>query len=88
MNNDNNQFTIEVSSDLDYEKMVVNLNFRNNQVAILNCDKGDNSIEIQFLDNFEEKIIWTFDYYSFINALSLAVTKLKQANGARTFRNL
>jgi hypothetical protein len=41
-----NQFSFEVSSDLDYEKMVVNLNFANNQVAVLNCDNGIENVEI------------------------------------------
>jgi hypothetical protein len=80
MNKDVDQFTIEVSSDLDYEKMVVNLNFGNNQVAILNCDKGANQIEIKLLDRYEDKLIWNFDYSSFITALNLASEKLKQAN--------
>jgi hypothetical protein len=74
------QFTIEVSSDLDYEKMVVNLNFGTNQVAILNCDKQANQVEIKLLDRYEDKVVWTFDFQAFISALNLAVEKLKQAN--------
>jgi hypothetical protein len=80
MNKDINQFTIEVSSDLDYETMVVNLNFCNNQVATLNCDEGIKQVKIEILDRYEDKVIWTFDYQAFINALNIAYEKLKQAN--------
>jgi hypothetical protein len=77
---DKNQFTIEVSSDLDYEKMVINLNYCNNQVAILNCDAGVDQTKIEILDKYEEKIIWSFDYQSFIKALNKAYEKLKEVN--------
>lgn len=74
----NNSFYIEVSSDLDYEKMVVYLNYQNNQVITLNCDHGFEEIEI--LDRFENKVIWKFDYLQFIEALNLAYQKLKEIN--------
>lgn len=80
MNKATDQFTIEVSSDLDYEKMVVNLNFGNNQVAILDCDKGINHVEIKFLDRYDGRVIWNFDFQTFVNALNLASEKLKQVN--------
>lgn len=80
MNKEKGQFAIEVSSDLDYEKMVVNLNFGNNQVAVLNCDRGIDKVEIKLLDRYEEKIIWEFEFQSFINALKSAEEKLKQVN--------
>lgn len=80
MNKGTDQFTIEISSDLDYEKMVVNLNFGNNQVAVVNCDQGIDQVEIKLLDRYEDKIIWTFDCRSFINALNLALEELKRAN--------
>ena len=80
MNKDADQFTIVVSSDLNYEKMVVNLNFGNDQVAVLNCDQGIGQVEVKLLDKYEDKAIWTFDCQSFIKALNLASEKLKQAN--------
>ncbi len=75
-----NLFTIEVSSDLDYKRMVVNLNFGNNQVATLNCDDGIDQTKIELHDRSEEKVIWSFEYNAFMNALNLAYEKLKQAN--------
>jgi hypothetical protein len=78
--NNNDQFIIEASSDLDYEKMVINLNFGNNQVAVLHCDKGINQIEIKLFDRYEDKVIWDFDFQSFMTALKLASEKLKQIN--------
>lgn len=80
MNNDKSKFEIEISSDLEYEKMVVNLVFGNTEVAILNCDRGDDQVEIKILDKYEEKIIWTFDCQTFIEALNRAVEALKRAN--------
>lgn len=80
MNKNINRFTVEISSDLDYEKMVVNLNFFNNQVAILSCDQGINQTKIEVLDRYDDKVIWTFDYQTFLDALKLAYEKLKEAN--------
>jgi hypothetical protein len=78
MNKKTDQFNIEISSDLDYEKMVVNLNFGNNQVAVLNSEKGIDQAEIKLVDRLEDKVIWTFDLQSFISALSIGFEKLKQ----------
>lgn len=80
MNKNINRFTVEISSDLDYEKMVVNLNFFNNQFAILSCDQGINQTKIEVLDRYDDKVIWTFDYQTFLDALKLAYEKLKEAN--------
>lgn len=80
MNKKVDQFTFEASSDLDYEKMVINLNFGNNQIAVLNCENGIDQAEINVLDRFEDKIIWTFDLKNFIVALNIALEKLRQSN--------
>jgi hypothetical protein len=75
-----NEIKIEVSSDLDYEKMVVNLLIDNNHFATLNCDKGSHNTEIQILDRFEEKVVWTLNYNDFIHALHHAYEKLTEIN--------
>ncbi len=74
------QFTLEASSDLEYEKMIINLNFGNSQVAILHSDHGEDQVEIKLLDRYENKVIWTFNYESFIKALILANEKLLDIN--------
>jgi ethanolamine utilization microcompartment shell protein EutS len=78
MSNSTSKFNIVASSDLDYEKMVINLNYDNNLVAILNCDKEINEIEIKIYDRYKGIVIWEFDFQSFMTALKLASEKLKK----------
>lgn len=80
MNRDKDQFVIIASSDLDYEKMVINIDFGNDQVAVLHCDKGSEQVEIKLLDSDQGKVIWTFDFKNFINALIKAEEALKRVN--------
>lgn len=75
-----NEFTFLVSSDLDYEKMVVYIDFNDNQTVILSCDEGINQTKIEIMDKYEEKLVWNFDYKSFSQALEFAYNKLKEAN--------
>jgi hypothetical protein len=76
----NKKFTLEVSSDLDYERMVINLNYLSDQVAVLSCDQGLEHAIIEILDRTEEKNIWSFDLLEFLNAIQQAYEKLKQVN--------
>jgi hypothetical protein len=80
MNKEINSFSFERSSNLDYEKIVIYINYFNDQVAILSCEKGMEKAKIELLDKYEDKIIWTFDYADFIEALKYAYEKLKDAN--------
>lgn len=80
LNKNVNRFSFEISSDLDYEKMVVNLNFSNTSIAILNCDKGKGATEIELLNNDDYKVIWKFDFKDFVAALNKAYEKLMEAN--------
>ena len=80
MNNNADEFTLEVSSDLDYEKMVINLYFSNNHIAILDCDEGIDKAKIAILDRYTDNIVWSFDYQNFIQSLKLAYEKLKEVN--------
>lgn len=80
MNNEIDKFNLVISSDLSYEKMVVELNFGNNTVAILNSDKGEDNTEIEIVDNRVDKVIWKFNYFDFIKNLEKAFKKLKEIN--------
>lgn len=43
----NNRFSVELSSDLDYEEMVVYISWDDEPLAVLNCEKGFDNLEIQ-----------------------------------------
>ena len=73
-------FKIEVSSDLDYEGMVVDISDAKGRIATISCDKGIENAEIIIFDSQQEKIIWELDYSSFQNILNKAFQKLKEAN--------
>lgn len=45
----NKKIKIELSSNLDYEGMVVYISIGNQELAILNYDKGEDNIEIEIL---------------------------------------
>lgn len=45
----NEKFSLILSSDLDYEEMVVDLNFNGQPIAIANYEKGAESLEIELL---------------------------------------
>lgn len=69
----NKRFTFEISSDLDYEGMVIEISFDNVTIARLNYDKGINEIEIEF-------VLYTEIYNKFIfplNDFLLAIEKAK-----------
>ena len=72
-----NGFNIVGSSNLDYEKNVIYLNFNNNQVAVLSCDEGINHAKIEILDRYEDKVIWSLSCQDFMTALNLAFEELK-----------
>ncbi|MDP1978689.1 hypothetical protein [Undibacterium sp.] len=76
----NEKFTLDVSSDLDYERMVVNLNYLDDQVAVLSCDQGLKHAIIKILDRSYEESTWGFDLLEFLNALQQAYEKLKEVN--------
>lgn len=74
-------FRIEVSSDLDYEEMVVDILHSNNLLAKLSCDKGIENAQILIFDEHTEVPIWKFDYSLFQSTLNRAFQKLKEVNG-------
>lgn len=80
MNNNGQEFTIEVSSDLDYEKMVVNLYFLQDHVAVLSCEADPKNISIEIMDSISERTIWRFSVPLFIAALTRGMKKLQEVN--------
>jgi hypothetical protein len=66
------KFHIKLCSDLDFEGMVVDICFGDQEVAMLNYDKGINNIEIQLpLQNKESQSL-IFPLQDFLNALEKA----------------
>ncbi len=47
-----NEFTIELSSDLNYEEMVIYLSFRDQEIALITQEEGLDKVQVQFF--FEE----------------------------------
>ncbi len=66
------KFNIELSSDLDFEGMVVNICFSNQEVAMLNYEKGIDNIEIQILSQNEDSQECIFPLQNFLNVLEKA----------------
>ena len=73
-------FRIEVSSDLDYEGMVIDILHSDDLLAKLNCDQGITKTQIFIFDRSNEEPIWKLDYSSFEKALNKAFRKLKEVN--------
>lgn len=71
-------FEVILSSDLEYEKMVVNIDFKCDTVAIINYENGIDNPEIKIFDKSEEKVIWTFNYFDFLEALKEGFEELKK----------
>ena len=87
-------FSLEISSDLDYEGMVVNIVFnpetidlkkeykekvhKQHLVAILNQDKGIENTEIKIFPLKDE--CWTFSYNEFMGILEKAKELLIKIN--------
>ncbi len=71
---------IEISSDLDYEGMVVDILFKNNLLAKLECDQGFENTKIHFFEKKNENAVWELDYFSFVEILNKSLIELKEAN--------
>ena len=65
----NNEFIIELSSDLNFEGMVIEITFRNRMTARLNYDKGINNVEMEIICSSKEIVLPMQD---FLNALEKA----------------
>lgn len=73
-----NDFTIELSSDLDYEGMVVYISVHEQEIAILNYDKGIENIEIKLLPIYTESKTLSVPLDELLIALEKAKTVLKK----------
>lgn len=76
----NKKLGIEISSDLDYEKMVVNITQEGRTLAILNSERGKDEVEIEILSRDEDRILWKLEFDEFVETLNLALKKLKSIN--------
>lgn len=74
---DRSGFNILISSDLEYEKNVIYLNFGNGQIATLSCDKGMAHAKIEIFSGYENKVSWTLSCQDFMTVLNSAYKELK-----------
>lgn len=75
----NDEFSLEICSDLDYEGMTVDISYLNDLIASLNQDKGSENIEIK-LYSPKDKEHWNFSYEEFMLILKKAKELLIQIN--------
>ncbi len=87
MQNHGNKFIQEISSELPYEGMVINLIYGNYHIATLNCEKGLNEPEIEIHERNNNNVAWKLNAEDFINALQKALKNLKEINDPRFERN-
>lgn len=71
----NNNFNLEICSDLDYEGMVVDISYKNDLVATLYSENG---IEIKLYPIQEEYL--KFSYEEFLDILEKAKKLLIELN--------
>jgi len=67
----NNRFTVELSSDLDYEEMVVYISWDDEPFATLNCEKGLDNLEIELYSFSNEKVLM-MPFYDYLEILEVA----------------
>lgn len=72
----NSRFTIELSSDLDYEEMVVYISLDEELIAILNCEKGVDNLEFEL--SSREKVA-SVPFEDYLQALAFAKKTLIQS---------
>ena len=74
----NSRFIVELSSDLNYEEMVVYISLDEEHIATLNCEKGIDNLELElFPVNAKKKILIPFEDY--LSALVFARKTLIQS---------
>ena len=71
---------ILVSSDSEYEKLVVEFYFRGKFIALLNQDDGLDHLKIEFAgpDLVEDKVLRKIDLATFEEALELAKRTIRE----------
>ncbi|MCB1110659.1 MAG: hypothetical protein KDK64_06715 [Chlamydiia bacterium] len=71
-------FKIELSSDLEYEGMAVYLSFCEQEIAILNYDKGIENIEVKLLPIYTDTKNLSVPLDEFLKVLEKAKQILKK----------
>lgn len=74
----NSRFTVELSSDLDYEEMVVHISLDEEPIATINCEKGLDNLEIELSPMCEEKNL-SIALEDYLHTLMFAKKTLIQA---------
>ncbi|MDB6081218.1 MAG: hypothetical protein JWO53_490 [Chlamydiia bacterium] len=67
-----NDFEIELCSDLDYEEMVVDISWDNEAVAMVTQEKGIDNMEIEIFARDKLGTSWSFPVDKFIQAVQQA----------------
>lgn len=70
-----NEFSIGISSNLDYEELTVQIYYNDDYLAEINMDKGKEHMEIEIMtpDNAN---FWTFQLDTFIKLLKSSKCEL------------
>ena len=68
----NNEFTIEVCSDLDFEEMVTDVSYGGGRIAMVTQEKGINNMEIEFFIPSSQAVINKFPLDAFMDAIASA----------------
>ena len=71
-------FTIELSSNLDYDGMVVYISVHEQEIAILNYDKGIEDVEVKFLPIYTKTKTLSVSLDKLLEALKKAKAILKK----------
>lgn len=74
----NNRFTVELSSNLDYQEMVVNITFDEVHIGTLTCEEGEFHVELEVLSINEQNLI-SMPYDDYMKALEFAKQTLIQS---------
>jgi hypothetical protein len=73
-------FEILRVSDLSYEEMTVEIQYKGEQIAQINKDKGDNFLEIEFFTDFiDSNFIPKFMLNDFLTVLDEAQKLLRES---------
>ncbi len=66
------RFTIELSSNLNFERMVVYISCGDQELFLLNYDRGIDNIEVEVLPNTMNKNIYMFSLEDFLDVITKA----------------
>lgn len=81
-------FYLEICGDIDYELLVIYLNFQNAQFGTLSCDYGIDNAKIALQYRYESKTIWTLHYHTFFNLLKEAYDYLHRDQKSPLIRQI